>query len=83
MSIIPQPENCPKIGEIYQHFKSADMKYEIIDIIYDTNIDNYAVLYKPLYECEYKLFSCPLSQWFEIVERDGNKYQRFIICKEE
>lgn len=40
----------PKPGEIYVHFKSESMKYEIVAIAIDSDHVSKVVVYKQLYE---------------------------------
>lgn len=77
----------PKPGEKYYHYKSAwcnDHLYEIVWIAKHSETDELMVIYKPLYDASStwlgacKLAVRPLSMWFEDVEWDGKKVQRFV-----
>ena len=71
----------------WRHYKSSpwdDRTYEVIDIAYHSETDEALVLYKPLYTV--KETSCifwkdiiarPISSWYDVVEKDGQKMQRF------
>ena len=66
---------------IYRHFKGN--KYQVIDIAKNSETLEDMVVYKPLYECDTKLWVRPLSMWNEEVEFCGKKVKRFIFLKEE
>ncbi len=76
-SIFPIPENAPKIGENYLHYKGGS--YEIVGIALHSN-DEWVVVYKPLYENPVgNLFTRPLREWFEEIEWKGVKKRRFTL----
>ena len=58
----------------YRHFKGNE--YEVIGIARHSETDEAMVVYRPLYG-EGGLWVRPASMWNEIVERDGQVYQRF------
>lgn len=72
----PFPEDAPKQGEVYRHYKGDN--YEVVLIALHSNDDVWMVVYKPLYEpkdAEY--FTRPLSEWSEDVEYEGKVVERF------
>ena len=75
-----QPENPPKKGEVYKHYKGDS--YEIIGMAIHSNEDVWMVVYKPLYEnADAELFTRPLTDWRNIVEWDGKEVERFSLVK--
>lgn len=79
-TIIPIPENAPKIGEVYQHYK-GDF-YKVTELALHSNDEEWMAVYAPLYENpDAHLFTRPLREWFEEVEWKGEKTQRFTLQK--
>ena len=75
-TIIPLPENAPKIGEVYQHYK-GDF-YEIVSLALHSNDDEWMAVYKPLYENpDANLFTRPFREWNEEIEWEGKMIVRF------
>jgi hypothetical protein len=75
--VAPLPENSPRAGEVYKHYKGDN--YRVVDIVLDSTTDRWAVLYEPLYEnAVAKLFVRPVAQWREVVEWEGKKLERFV-----
>lgn len=68
------PEGAPQPGEVYRHYKGND--YKIVGIAMGSD-EQLTVVYEPMYECEYNLFTRPLREWGEEVEWDGKKLKRF------
>ena len=59
-----------EIGAIYQHYKNKK-HYQIVDIIFDATNDQRVVLYKPLYETNYRYFTRTLDDFmWPIVDFD-------------
>jgi len=74
------PERIVKEGEIYKHFKGG--LYKVLCVALHTTTDEWMVVYEPMYECPGLTFSVrPLSEWFEIVVRDGKESQRFTLVE--
>ena len=70
------PENTPKTGEIYRHYK-GDL-YKIVALALHSTDNEYTVVYEALYpNPAAKLFTRPLKVWSEVVEWEGKKVQRF------
>ncbi len=77
----------PTPGSKWRHYKSTtsdERNYEVIDIALHSETEEDTVIYRPLYEVRedsciygYNMIARPLSNWFDIVERDGKKIQRF------
>lgn len=64
------------IGHIYRHYKGQE--YLLVDTAIHTETRNMLAIYKPLYECEYKLFARPLAMFLESVTIDGEEQPRFM-----
>lgn len=59
----------------YRHYKGKD--YEVIGVAkLESNLED-VVVYKPLYESEYKLWVRPLEVFSENIEIDGKTVPRF------
>ena len=61
---------------IYRHTKSGK-RYEIIDVALHTETNEQLVVYRPLYESQYKLFVRPYAMFVEVVEIGGQLVSRF------
>ena len=69
------PEDAPRVGEVYRHYKGN--LYKVIDFALHST-DEWVVVYQGLYkDTAAKLFTRPVSEWFEIVEWQGNRVPRF------
>jgi hypothetical protein len=70
------PENCPKVGEVYKHYK-GDL-YKVILIAEHNDPDEICVVYEAAYENpDFPFFSRLLKSWEEVVEWNGQKIKRF------
>jgi len=69
-----QPEIKPGI---YEHYKGK--KYRVVGAAKHSETLEDMVIYAPLYESEYKLWSRPLSSFRAEVEQEGNKIKRFTF----
>lgn len=70
------PENCPKAGEIYRHYK-GDL-YEVVFLAEHSDPYGLCVNYKVKYENpDFSYFSRLLKSWEEMVEWNGQKLKRF------
>ncbi len=77
-NIVPLPENAPKIGEVYQHYKGD--QYQVVEQALHSNDDEWMVVYKPLYENpDANLFTRPMREWNEEVTWNGEKKIRFVL----
>ncbi len=78
-NIIPLPDNAPKIGEVYQHYKGD--RYQIVERALHSNDEEWMVVYKPLYENpDANLFTRPMREWNDSVEwpiGSKEKHKRF------
>lgn len=63
--LIEPTENVPKKGGKYRHFKSEEMKYEIVGLAYNTVTEEWDVVYKSLYNTGAELFTRSLNNWNE------------------
>lgn len=74
------PNNAPKKGEVYKHYKGD--AYEVVEIALHSNDDSWMVVYKPLYENPAaSMFTRPLDEWRTEVEWEGNRVERFNLVK--
>lgn len=72
----PPPDDAPKPGEVFKHYKGDS--YRVVSLALHSNDDEWMVVYEPLYENPAApLFTRPLREWGETVERDGEKMPRF------
>ncbi len=65
-----------EIGTVYQHYKSADMTYEVKDIVIQEVDDEPCVIYEALYG-NHITFSRPVKVWLESVTVEGQLVKRF------
>lgn len=71
--------NFPKIEKgIYRHNKTNKL-YEVLGVSLDTETNIPRVIYRPLYESEYEMFSRPYTMFIEMVELDGVLKPRFEL----
>jgi len=78
----------PNVWDFYRHYKTpewTDRIYKIVGIARHSENDEELVVYMPLYKREpgersywFDMAVRPLSMWFEEVEVNGQKMQRFI-----
>lgn len=65
----------------YRHFKGKE--YEVIGVANHSETMEELVVYRALYG-ERGLWVRPASMWNELVERDGQTFQRFTpICEDQ
>ena len=64
-----------KLGE-YEHFKSKEMRYEVLGVAQHSETLEEYVIYKKLYG-DRSTWIRPLTMFFEEVEKDGKKVPRF------
>ena len=65
----------------YRHFKGKE--YEVIGVANHSETMEELVVYRALYG-EHGLWVRPASMWNELVERDGQTFQRFTpICEDQ
>lgn len=82
--------NKPASHTFWRHYKSSgweDYTYEVLGIVYHTETQEEMVLYKMLYDADREPgkeahqkgthFVRPLSMWYNIIEWNGKKVQRF------
>lgn len=61
---------------IYKHSKKGHC-YEVLGVALQTETNEPLVIYRPLYENEYKLFARPYEMFTEQVELNGEMKPRF------
>lgn len=61
---------------IYKHNKKGH-RYEVLGVALQTETNEPLVIYRPLYENEYKLFARPYEMFTEQVELNGEMKPRF------
>ncbi len=76
----------------WRHYKSTggeNHTYEVIGIAVHSETEESMVIYRPLYPVSrdswaygYDYVTRPLSLWYDIVEYEGQKIQRFIEISE-
>lgn len=73
--VVPMPADAPKKGETYIHYKGDS--YRVVDMALDTALQEWVVIYEPLYDFPIKLFTRPLNEWRQVVEWEGKQVERF------
>lgn len=74
--IIPLPEDAPKVGERFRHYKGRH--YEVFELAFHENDHEWMVVYKPLYDdAGAHLFVRPFREWNERIEWEGGFVKRF------
>lgn len=63
----------------YRHYKGQ--YYQVIDLVRHSETDEFLVLYQPLYG-ERALWVRPYDMFFETIEQEGEKRQRFEYVSE-
>lgn len=73
---MPLPENAPKKGEVYKHYK-GDL-YKVHELALHSNDEEWMVVYEPMYNNpDAPLFTRPLREWRQVVEWSGKQTERF------
>ncbi len=79
-NIVPLPENAPKGGEEYRHYKGDLYKVKLLAL--HSNDEEWMVVYEPMYENpDAPYFTRPLREWTEMVEWEGKAVRRFTHIK--
>ncbi len=77
---IAMPEEAPKVGEIYTHYKGDN--YQVFALALHSNDDEWMVIYTPLYENpDAPLFTRPLREWREKIMKDEGEVERFTLVE--
>lgn len=74
-----------KKGIIVSHYKNPNRRYEILEIGLNNSNFEEVVIYKSLYQGEFKfgtIWVRPKKEFFEIVKVNGEKQPRFKIIDE-
>ncbi|MEP7162858.1 MAG: DUF1653 domain-containing protein [Candidatus Moraniibacteriota bacterium] len=72
------PENTPKVGEAYRHYKGDSYRVKLL--AFHSNDGEWMVVYEPLYENPAaSLFTRPLREWHAMVEWEGRKVLMFTL----
>ncbi|MFA5763781.1 MAG: DUF1653 domain-containing protein [archaeon] len=74
-----------KQGQIWVHYKGINKRYEIIALGKDSNTLEDLVVYKALYQGEFKfgqIWIRPVKEFLETVEKNGEKFNRFSLIEE-
>ena len=74
-----------KAGQIWSHYKSPNKRYEIIAIAKDSNTLEEVVVYKALYQGEFKfgqIWARSLEEFLGTVEKNGKQINRFELAEE-
>lgn len=74
-----------KKGTILSHYKKPNRRYEIIELGLNSHDLEEVVIYKSLYQSEFKfgtIWVRPKKEFFEFVEINGETQTRFKIIDE-
>lgn len=74
-----------KIGQIWSHYKRPSQRYEIIALGKDSETLKEVVIYKALYQGEFKfgqIWSRTKEEFLGTKEVDGNEIDRFNLIEE-
>jgi hypothetical protein len=74
-----------KKGQIWSHYKYPKKRYEIIELAKNSENLEEMVVYKALYQGDFKfgqVWVRPLKEFLEIIERNGEKIERFSLIEE-
>lgn len=75
-NIVPLPDDAPKEGETYRHYKGDS--YRVKTLALHSNDDEWMVVYEPLYpNPDVPLFTRPLREWREHIAWEGKTVERF------
>ena len=75
------PENAPKAGEIYRHYK-GDL-YKVVFLTAHNDPDELCVVYEAVYDNPmFPKYSRLLSSWNQEVEWNGKIVKRFTKAEE-
>ncbi len=75
-NVVPLPAGAPEKGEVYRHYKGDS--YRVVELALHSNDEEWMVMYEPLYENpDAPFFTRPLREWWQEVEWEGKKVQRF------
>jgi hypothetical protein len=70
------PENAPKAGEIYKHYK-GDL-YSVLFLAEHNDPDELCVVYEAVYpNPDFPYFTRLLKSWEEVVDYKGEEVKRF------
>lgn len=74
------PNDAPKAGEIYKHYK-GDL-YRIVLIAEHSDPDELCVVYEAIYDNpDFPYFSRLFRHWYDVVEWEGEKVNRFTLVE--
>jgi len=74
-----------KVGQIWTHYKSPNKRYEIIAIAKDSENLKEVVVYKALYQGEFKfgqIWARPLEEFLGTTTKSGKEINRFELVEE-
>jgi hypothetical protein len=74
-----------KKGQIWSHYKAPNKRYEILNIGKNSDDLSEVVIYKALYQGEFKfgqIWIRPLTEFLSKVEKNGQEVNRFTLEKE-
>jgi hypothetical protein len=70
------PENAPKAGEVYRHYK-GDL-YRVVLLAEHSNDTEWMVVYEALYENpDAPYFTRPLREWDQVIDWEHMQIKRF------
>lgn len=74
----PLPNDAPRIGDVYLHYKHGDA-YRVTGLAIDTQTDTWVVVYAPHYPSPAApLFTRPVHDWNAEVTWNGSTTRRFL-----
>ncbi len=74
--ISPPPDDAPKTGEVYAHFKTGN-RYRVAGLAWSAD-DEWVVLYQPLYDSAIaETFTRPVAEWHTPMAWEGKMLPRF------
>jgi len=77
----PLPDDAPKNGEVYRHYKGD--RYRVLLLAEHSNDEEWMVVYEAMYENpDAPYFTRPLREWSERVEWQGSASKRFTHINE-
>jgi hypothetical protein len=79
MNSVENPLPTLPIGR-YRHFKGND--YEVLGVARHAITDEAVVIYRPLYGANASFWVRPYANFTEIIERDGQRFPRFVYASE-
>ncbi|MBT4870840.1 MAG: DUF1653 domain-containing protein [Candidatus Diapherotrites archaeon] len=74
-----------EVGQIWNHYKRPSQRYEIIAIAKDSDTLEEVIVYKALYQGEFKfgqIWARKINDFLGTVEKNGEQINRFNLVEE-